>query len=140
MIDLDLARMFRHGERIGDAVMEVRTIGQLHVSSGRIVACDPLVNPESEPFTRQVPTGVHAVDIAIARFPNEDERIAAARVTFGTATPTDWKLALVGNQDESTLGPGRIFGYPVDAGLGCFMDLDSAPLYNERLANQKPDY
>ncbi len=128
-----LAGLFLQGAKLDEATLEVRTIGQLYVPSGRIVACDPLVFPDTKPFTTTVPTGRHAVEISIARRGNGDERIAAARLRWNGDVPDHWLMALVEGQNPATLGPDEVFGYAVDAGLGCFMDRDSAVIFNDRL-------
>jgi hypothetical protein len=130
------ARLFRHGEKIEDAVLEVRTIGQLYVPSGRIIACDPFVPMDQTPLTTVVPTGNHAVEISIARFPNDDERITAARLRFSTEDPTEYLTGLRGEDNPATLKEGESFAYGVDAGLGCFVDAECFPLYDERMAEE----
>jgi hypothetical protein len=128
------ARLFRHGEKIGDTIIEVRTIGQLYVPTGRLIACDPFVPMDQTPLTTVVPTGTHPVDLSIARFPNEDERIAAARLRFSDEAPTEWLMGLRGEDNPATLKEGESFAYGVDAGLGCFVDAESFPLYDEKMA------
>jgi hypothetical protein len=78
------------GKRV---TFEVRELGRLFISSSSIAASDPLVNPNPSPCGESVPNGHHPVSIAIARFENDDERIAFARVSFTTATPATWKMA-----------------------------------------------
>jgi hypothetical protein len=59
-----LTRAFVPGERFDDLTIEVRTVGELLVSSGKIVACDSLVCPQTTPFTKAVPSGSHPVLIS----------------------------------------------------------------------------
>jgi hypothetical protein len=132
------ARAFRHGEKLGEATIEVRQIAALHVTSGKIVACDPLVFPDSSPFTTLVPAGDHPVVVAIDSR-GDDERIACAKLQWSDAEPTSWLIALVDGQDPATLKDGEYFGYGVDAGLGCFMDADAAQLYTRRLNENLDD-
>ena len=40
---------------------------------------------------------------------------------FAEGRPDHWELAVLPGQDTATLKDGEIFGYPVDAGLGCYM-------------------
>jgi hypothetical protein len=42
-------------------------------------------------------------------------------------------MAVVPGQDVSTLKPGHIFGYPVDTGLGSFVDLEAAGMWRTEL-------
>lgn len=48
-------------------------------------------------------------------------------------------MLTVEGQDASTLKPDHYFGYPVDAGVGCFMDA-KAGRELEALMKKKPDY
>lgn len=129
--------VFVDGAKIGDIVIEVRDIAALHVPSGRIVACDPLVFFDAPPFTRAIPIGSHPVRISIAHLPNGDERIAAAIMRCDEATPTSWEMALLPGQDVGSLDADEFFGYPVDAGLGCFMDEESAQRLARRMKQER---
>ena len=96
--------------------------GQLHITSGKVAGCDPLADPDFPPFTQHVPNGAYPVTLAVARFDNDDERIAYARVQFDPAPVANWYPALIASQDARTLKAGDYFGYGVDSGTGCFMD------------------
>jgi len=113
-----IARAFEVRE-LGALTFEVVRVGELEVPTGRIVACDPLVFPESSPFRRTVAPGRHRVEIAIARVSADDERCAAARLVARDAAVTRWEPAMTEDDDRA---PGGLPGYGVDAGLGCFMD------------------
>jgi hypothetical protein len=102
-----LEALFRSGAQLGDSLIAVRTIGQLHVPSGRIIACDPFVPMDRAPFTTAVPTGTHPVELSIARFPNDDERIAAARLRWSEVAADSWMVALRDGEDAKTLESGR---------------------------------
>ncbi|MEN3209465.1 DUF4241 domain-containing protein [Methylorubrum populi] len=93
------------------------TLGRLPLPSGAVIAADPLVQPERPAFTRTVPPGDYPVTLYRAQ-----DRVALAELRIADGTPEHWDLALVPGQDIATLQAGQIFGYPVDAGLGCFMD------------------
>lgn len=130
----------------GEIALTFRTeaVGHLRIESGHIVACDPLANPGVEPFTRGVPPGEHPVSLAIAVVEGSgDERIAFARVDFVAAVKaTDigsWEMAHYAGQNPKTLEDGEVFGYCVDAGTGCFMDLPTARRLTERMA-EDPTY
>ncbi len=128
-----LSTAFVPGAQFSALVLEVRTVGELFVSSGQIVACDPLVCPETKPFTRTVPIGSHPVTVSIARFPDGDERIGCAMLKWNDSPVTDWEPALLPGQDPTKLKTDEFFAYPVDAGLGCFMDQDAAMLLIRRM-------
>lgn len=122
----DFAEAFRTGARFAlpFAKIEMRTqaLGELEVSSGQLVACDPLSAFQLEPFVQAVPNGKHRVQLAIAKLDNGDQRVAAARVIFRFGTPTRWTLATIAGENVAELQEGSTFGYGVDSGTGCFVD------------------
>ncbi|WP_236207279.1 DUF4241 domain-containing protein [Pseudomonas tohonis] len=107
-----------------------RTIGELELPTGQLVACDPLVSCDG-PFTQPVPKGRFPLQLAIARI-GDDERVAFARIVFAPGPATRWEMALVNGQDPNTLGPDEFFGYGVDSGTGGFMDAAALRSYEAR--------
>jgi hypothetical protein len=134
----DFTKLFEEGKEIdteiGRVVLRVREAGRLALASGRVVACDPLSDPEAGPFARGLPAGTFPVTLSVAHFEDGDRRVAGALVRFGAGAPASWELALREDEDLSDLDEGEIFGYPVDSGTGCFMDGETA-----RLALSHPD-
>lgn len=118
-----------HGKPVTFSVVDA---GVLQLTSGRVVAADPLVDPDAPAFDLRVPVGAHPVALAIARMENGDERIAYARVSFGGGAVRAWRMALLEGQSTASLGADEFFGYGVDAGTGCFMDRDAAELLARR--------
>lgn len=119
---------------------QVVSTGILHTPSGRISACDPLVQPEQPSFTQKVAEGDYEVKIAIARYDSGDERVAFAMLRFSEEQAVQWKMALIGDQNEQGLGHDEFFGYGVDSGTGCFMDAEAAELLNERMTQEDDFY
>lgn len=61
-----LALAFADGRKLtdphfGELTLVQHSAGDLILSTGRLVACDPFVTPESEPFNLAVPTGKYPV-------------------------------------------------------------------------------
>jgi len=112
-------------ERGGPVEVSTRLLGELKVPSGRIVVTDPFTtsfeHPDS-PLARRAPTGVFPVELAIARYENDDLRVACARVRFGGADgrAAKWEAALFEGQEPPD--DDKIPGYGVDSGTGCFFD------------------
>lgn len=116
----------------------VHELGNVKITTGKIIACDPMMYNEEEPFDTTFPIGTFPVQLAIAKI-KKDERVAFARINFApTATPVSWELAIIPGQDVSTLKKGEIFGYPVDAGTGCFIDAAAGELF-ENFENDDVD-
>lgn len=102
-------------------------VGDLVVSSGQIVACDPsnLTHAsETIPFVRAAPPGRYPVILCLTAQYDDDTRgeVACAMIRFTDTPPTTWELAVRAGEDVTTLPLGRFFGYGVDAGIGCFID------------------
>ena len=101
-------------------------IGNLKVSSGYLVACDPgHIDEYGIPFTQLFPKGEFPVQLAIAKVQYE-ETIAFARVKFSDEPVVKWEFALQKGQQQVPLGGRKKHGYSVDLGIGMFADNDAA--------------
>ncbi len=140
-----LALAFANGRKVpngdlGELTLFQHPIGELILRTGRLVACDPFVNPDSVPFGLTVPTGSFPVVLSIADFgQGQDQRVAFASIRFQEALPVQWKMMTAGSKDPATLEPGHHFGYPVDSGTGCFMDHTAAQALSQKM-NADPEY
>ena len=121
LVNLDDAELARRNIKISH-------LGKLELQSGRIIATDPLVQPERAPFERTVPPGDFPVTVYEAQ-----GRIAAAVIRFGEGKPERWELATVAGQNLGELKDDLFFGYGVDAGTGSFMHADTPALMQQRL-------
>ena len=113
-------------------------ITDLILSTGQLVACDPLVCPDTPPFSLALPVGTFPVVLSVAQI-GTDQRVAFATVRFLPTEPIAWEMLTLGGQNAATLTPDEIFGYPVDAGVGCFMDVSTGVKLVERMAAEE-DY
>lgn len=100
---------------------EPTTIGEVVLPTGRLVAWDPLVLDNAEPFTREVPVGRFPVEVALAEL-DVGRRIAFARIRFSAEPAVRWEPALLPGQHPSLLEDDEVYGYPVDSGAASFMD------------------
>lgn len=127
MLHSPFAAAFAPGARLAhgsDGVIMMRNhlVGALAVPTGRIVVADPLTTDFDElptPLGRLAPIGVFPVELAIARFDNNDERVACARVRFADGPALRWELA---GLDEPPSLDVESSAYGVDTGMGCFAD------------------
>lgn len=109
------------------SLLEPIHIGELEIVSGKIVACDPLVEPDAPAFERMVPKGKFPVYLLVDSY----DEIACAQILFSDKPIATLEMATLPGQSLAELEEGYIYGYPVDAGLGCFMDEEAGKLLTE---------
>lgn len=126
----DLDKPFRD-KKFNDTELDVLDIGKVNLSSGKIIACDPLAymyDDQVTPFIQTVKPDKYKVSLLIIK---DEERISIAKISFSDKEPKRYELAVTGEEDLSEVEEGEFFGYPVDAGMGCFCDYDAAKKYFE---------
>lgn len=107
-----------------------RDVGTLTVTSGRVVACDALTLMSAEPFLLTVPPGRHRVRL----IGTDETEYAAAVLACGEGEPVRWRLAVTSSDgDPDLLADDEVYGYPVGAGMGCFMDARAVALWEKEL-------
>lgn len=123
----DLESAFKN-RKINDAELDVLEIGSVNISSGDIIAIDPLSCNDDDylPFFRKVPTGKHKVSILIDK---EESDYALVRVSFSENKPTQYEIALTGEEDFSDIEENDFFGFNVDAGMACVCDKEAFKEY-----------
>lgn len=109
-------------------LLESFEVGKIYLSSGKLVACDPLITNDMMPFSTEFPKGKFPVIIHKER---ESNCVAYTEIIFSTSEIDEWKLATTAGQNIKDLAEGEVFGYPVESGMGCFMDADTQNSLNE---------
>ncbi|AZA90689.1 Uncharacterised protein [Chryseobacterium nakagawai] len=109
-------------------LLESFEVGKIYLSSGKLVACDPLITNDMLPFSTEFPKGEFSV---MLHKEIESNCVAYAEIIFNTTAITDWKLATTAGQNIKELTEDEVFGYPVESGMGCFMDVDTQNSLNE---------
>lgn len=108
---------------VENPLLETYEVGKIHISSGKIVASDPLISPDHSAFTQELPKGDFPVLVHKER---ESNCIAYAEIIFDkNQWAENWALALCDNQNMKDLKEGEVFGYPVESGMGSLMDKDA---------------
>lgn len=139
---MDTQKLIRYfeGEEIstpnlGNIIFTPYKIGELVLTSGKLVACDPLVNPHSEPFEITLTPGRYPVILSVAHIQkNNDQRVAYAMLRLSDRTPVRWEMATVPGEDISSLSEDAIgYGYGVDSGTGCFMDAEVGQIIDDSI-------
>lgn len=112
---------------LGPITLQQRKLGELVLSTGQVVACDPLVFPETKSFQTTVSPGRYPLFASVAWFARDnDQCMAYALLQLHVGQPVRWKLATLAGQDNRSLEEDQFFGYPVDSGTACLMDIDAA--------------
>lgn len=131
------------------ATLAVRDLGELHVRSGRLAACDPFVQLDS-PLITPIPTGTFPVRVTIADVSDEQDgshlREAFLSVVIAEGMPASIEPAE--SEASGAPAPGKWFGIGVDAGTVAFVDAtvietgmpeDSSTWYEDVFDTGRPD-
>lgn len=130
-----------------------KSIGELRVTTGKIVADDPYSLIESTPFVQVFPKGSFPVELSIARITDPamykegredlvDERIAFVRVVFGDAPVARWAGAereFSPDADPNNLYEQARWGYAVDSGTGSLLDAKAYQWLSEQQELDNPE-
>ncbi len=108
-------------------LIETYETGKINLTSGLLVSCDPLITNDMKPFETQFPKGDFTV---LVHKEKESNCIAYVEIIFADKEITTWKMATTENQNLKDLKDEEIFGYPVESGMGCFMDLETQKALN----------
>ncbi|PSB68048.1 hypothetical protein C7B61_02910, partial [filamentous cyanobacterium CCP1] len=107
-------------------------LGELNLTSGCIVACDPSIKEAFRcPFIQYVEPGRYPVFLSVAyEEVSGYSNIACAMIRFREGEAIQWELAQVYVPGSSETGEV----YAVNSGIGCFMDVDAAEvLYGPKM-------
>ncbi len=141
-------RQFEDGEMIDglgyDIVVHRRSIGELSLPSGQLVACDPVHGLSAEPLDLGIDAGAYPVHLIIAEMRDEKE-IAYASVSIRRREARRWELATLPKTAESTPWERQREdpGFQVDSGLAAVVDADTASAimsYKQVVMPEEDDY
>lgn len=96
--------------------------GKLKLSTGRIIATDPILMYDDECYSEHVKPGTYAVSIYVGKTGNRKKQSVAAEVRFNDNEPIKWEMALFKGESVKGFAHDEFIGYEVENGLGCFMD------------------
>jgi hypothetical protein len=111
-------------------------IAELIVTSGRIIACDPLIGADTRYyFQKTITPGRYPVVVSVADFqPIGDTRLACAMLRISNEPTAHWEVATMNEPDPAQTEQRTAYG--VDAGTGCFVDSDAAHIIQELFPNE----
>ncbi|MEN1937817.1 DUF4241 domain-containing protein [Paenibacillus sp. 102] len=114
-----MSRLLHELSKPDSEVLRPEVLEHLKVTSGKLVACDPLIFNKSH-FEHTIQPGTYPV---VAWW--NDGLIAGTELKLAESKVIEWKMATKPGQSVDELEEGYIFGYPVDTGLGCFADVEA---------------
>lgn len=119
------------GEINSEELIEIH-IGDVNLPTGRIIAGDALYTDGQPAFARTVEPDKYPVFIYVAKVDETHHRIAYAKIKLRPEKATKWILAITEDLTEeelNDLGEDEFYGFPVDSGIACFMDVETTPIY-----------
>lgn len=146
MDTLDFSKLFEDGKQIktaqeGSVTLKCHHVGDLVITSGDIVSCDPFTSPDADPFTITLALGDYPLILSVANYEQDgDQRVAGAMLRVGKREAVTWRIALQPDQKLEELEEDEIFGFDVDSGTSCFMDLDAAQSLMEKMEADESYY
>lgn len=129
---------------IGNMNVEILDIGTVNFPTGKIFACDPLIELEDAlPFFQTVPAGTYPVKICVVPSEEYSDRYACVKVVISGEKPVRYELGMIGNEDlNEELEKDDYFGFGVDAGMGCIADIQTQTAFKEywaKKSEKEPD-
>ena len=122
---------------VDSPLLETYEVGKINLPSGRIVACDPLITNDMKEFKIGFPPGEYPV---LLHKEKDSNCVAYVEIVFKNHEVEDWVMATTDGQHFDDLKEDEIFGYPVESGMGCFMDVETQECLNhleKRLFHRK---
>ena len=111
----------------------------IKLPTGKIVANDPLMIYEYEPYLITVAPGEYPVYLYIHHI-KTDKRVAFAEIRFTDSLPVRFELARTEADKDVVCSPNEYVGYGVDSGTGGFMDESVVQLLKELDSDQNMEY
>ncbi len=124
--------------RVGyDIVLTPERVSSLHLPSGKLVACDPLSMPETEPYLDDLPIGKFPI-YAIRANLRDEVRLAFIVIEFTNEKVSEWDMLIVPGE-EKNWSPEERSGFLVDTSYAAFMDESCAHRLVDRFVQLEKD-
>ena len=141
---VDLETYFTE-KQIAERDVDVMEIGKINFPTGLVVACDPLcMLGVCSPYMQTIPVGTYSVKICVVPSEKYGDRYSCVKLEVSGNKPVRYEIALTGKEDLDTeLEEDQFFGFGVDAGMGCIVDLqtqDEFDKYTEMRSRKNKDY
>ncbi|MEN3793246.1 DUF4241 domain-containing protein [Fulvimarina sp. MAC3] len=114
--------------------LTTETIGDLMLPDGRVVAMDPLVQPDALPQSRRVKPGSYPVSIVVGTPKYSSAALLVIR--FAEGVPDRFAMGVPEGRSAEGLKDDEYYGVPVDAGLAAFANTAFAADIEKREAEE----
>lgn len=134
---IDLDAYFTE-KTIGNMAIDTLDIGTVHFPTGKVFACDPLIELEDAPaYLQSISAGTYPVQICVVPSEKYGDRYACVKVVVSDEKPVRYELGMVGNENlDEELEEDEYFGFGVDAGMGCIADSQTQEAFKAYWAKQ----
>ncbi len=123
----NIAKLFNKNF-VESPLIETFDAGNVLLTTGKLVACDPLITSEMPAFNTEFPKGEFPV---LVHKEIESNCIAYVEIVFNDSPITSWQMATSDGQNMNDLIEGEIYGFPVESGMGCLMDFEAQQDLNQ---------
>lgn len=108
----------------GEQVYTFQTIniGKIKIESGNIIACDPSFMYDGSVFTDKFPIGDFKVQLAVAKIPENNNRVAFSRILFSNNPVCKWVYATRKGEKKVPINDTTLYCFSVDGGMGLYID------------------
>lgn len=106
----------------GKAVLTKINIGDLNLKTGKLIATDPILLYDDQPFNVKIKPGVYPVSVYLADFENGDKMTALSKIEFSKDLPIKWTMALYDGESFNNLKSDEFLGFDVENGICSYMD------------------
>jgi hypothetical protein len=116
----------------GDGPVDIAALvlGTIEIPSGQLAAGDGM-RLDGASFARTVSPGRYPVQVVVARYTDETERVAFAQVKFADQAAVRWSNAAFEGDDAEPLAEDELSGYEVESGLGSLFDAQALRSYSQ---------
>lgn len=128
----DLAIELDASDSDGPVEIAALMLGTIDVTSGQLAAGDGM-RLDGGSFSRTVPAGRYPVQVVVARYADDTERVAFAQVKLTDGAATRWSNAIFQGDDAEPLADDELSGYDVESGLGSLFEVQALRAYGQEV-------
>lgn len=120
-------------------------VGEADFPTGKIIVSDPFFTMDQKPFKKTIEPGKYTAELLMCKIEEDHYRVAFAKLKIRNEVAVKWELALtedITDEEVAKLKQDEIFGFGVDAGMACFIDVETDGIYQKKIDQfyqERPD-